>query len=76
MAIYEYKCKNGHLIEEKHPMDNIPKQITCPECGYVALKQFSSGVKFKGLPTPKKMRFKGTDFQDGRSPKPVAGGYV
>lgn len=48
MAIYEYKCSQGHMYEEERPMTEKQKVIDCPTCGERLSRIFTSnGVIFK-----------------------------
>lgn len=38
MAVYDYKCPNGHLYTEMRSITEDQKRIECEECGEV-LKQ-------------------------------------
>jgi len=41
MALIDYKCEDGHIIEEMFRMsDKRPTHIVCPVCGKPAEKQF------------------------------------
>ena len=51
MALYEYKCIEGHTMELSHPMDEEP-EVYCGKC---------SGKMKKLFGTPW-MNFKGTGF--------------
>ncbi|MEC5181587.1 FmdB family zinc ribbon protein [Arthrobacter sp. CG_A4] len=33
MATYEYRCSDGSLFEETHPMGKAPDAVPCPSCG-------------------------------------------
>lgn len=49
MARYDYKCPQcNEVFEVEHPMSEKPT-ITCPTCGEVAQRVFStSGIVFEG----------------------------
>lgn len=32
-VIYEYRCAEGHVAEQMHPMGGAPESIDCLECG-------------------------------------------
>jgi putative FmdB family regulatory protein len=42
MATYDYKCEDGHLSEENHPIKDEIHVITCHECGKEANRIISS----------------------------------
>ncbi|HMW33284.1 zinc ribbon domain-containing protein [bacterium] len=49
MPTYDYKCKNGHVFEEFHGINDSPETV-CPQCGQPAVKEIGagSGLMFKG----------------------------
>lgn len=48
MALYEYKCIEGHTLELSHPMDEEP-EVFCGECGARMKKLFGTPwTQFKG----------------------------
>lgn len=43
MPTYEYRCPNGHIIEEFHRMsDDIPRAVACVEHGAIAPRAYSA----------------------------------
>ena len=40
MILYEYKCPEGHITEERRPMERRNKPVTC-HCGLVARRKLS-----------------------------------
>ena len=48
--IYEYKCDNCQLpIDVKKPMRDAGRKETCPQCGYVVRRIYSSLPTVWGL---------------------------
>lgn len=48
MALYDYKCLEGHILQISHPMDEAP-EVFCGDCGAKMKKVFSvPWTQFKG----------------------------
>lgn len=48
MALYEYKCIEGHTLELSHPMKEEP-EVFCGECGARMKKMLGTPwMQFKG----------------------------
>ncbi len=49
MPTYEYKCVNGHFVEQFQSINDQPL-TKCPECGQETSRQIGggSGLMFKG----------------------------
>jgi putative FmdB family regulatory protein len=48
MAVYEYKCPQGHITEEQHMISSNIVDIICPNCGERANRMISlSTFQFK-----------------------------
>jgi len=43
MPFYDYKCKNNHVKEKLHGINDKP-DVICDECGEKMVKQFPLGV--------------------------------
>ena len=66
MPTYEFRCANGHSVEQFHKISDAPSAVTCPECGAVAERAISggAGLVFKGS------GFYITDYgKDGKGPR-------
>jgi putative FmdB family regulatory protein len=51
MPTYEFRCQRGHEFDRFYKtMSAAPSELTCPDCGGVALRQLSggAGLLFKG----------------------------
>lgn len=33
MPLYEFRCTEGDVFEQSHPMDQRPDEVSCPVCG-------------------------------------------
>jgi putative FmdB family regulatory protein len=67
MPTYEFRCPTGHEFEKFYrSISAAPREVTCPTCGKVAVRQLSAGggLVFKGS------GFYITDYgKDGKKPK-------
>jgi putative FmdB family regulatory protein len=50
MPTYEYRCPNGHKFDRFAKMSESAAELSCPECGELAVRQLSggAGLVFKG----------------------------
>jgi len=42
MATYQYSCDQHGLVETARPIGTAPRELTCPTCGQLARRVFST----------------------------------
>jgi len=42
MATYQYRCDQHGLVETARPIGTAPRELTCPTCGHLARRVFST----------------------------------
>ncbi|GAA1354556.1 zinc ribbon domain-containing protein [Arthrobacter rhombi] len=42
MPLYEFRCPDGDVFEQSHPMDRRPDEASCPTCGQSSRRRMPS----------------------------------